>query len=76
MIKPKTTLRAALSDPKLLGRALPGESWAAWRAILLAAMGEALEHDELEHFRRLTGRGPAFDSAGQRAVLHRWSAWR
>jgi hypothetical protein len=52
----QTSLRSALEDPRLLGDALPGDSWAAWRALLLAAMGEPLQPDELEHFRRLTGR--------------------
>jgi hypothetical protein len=55
-MKPQTTLRVALADPKLLANALSGESWAAWRSLLLAAMGEPLEATELEHFRRLTGR--------------------
>src|SRR5262245_60077045 len=52
----QTSLRTALEDPQLLGGALAGDSWAAWRALLLAAMGEPLKPDELEHFRRLTGR--------------------
>jgi hypothetical protein len=55
-MKRRTTLRTALSDSNLLGRALAGESWAAWRALLLAAMGEKLKPLELEHYRRLTGR--------------------
>jgi hypothetical protein len=55
-MKPRTTLRKALDDPRLLGNAIPGDSWAGWRSLLLAAMGEPLEPDELEHFRRLTGR--------------------
>src|SRR6266568_2969990 len=41
------------------GNAIAGESWAGWRSLLLAAMGEPLEPDELEHFRRLTGRKEA-----------------
>ena len=53
---PQTSLRQTLSDPNLLGNVLGGESWAAWRAILLAAMGERLNPGELEVFRRLTGR--------------------
>jgi hypothetical protein len=53
---PQTTLRQALSDPNLLGNVLGGESWSAWRAILLAAMGEKLKSDELETFRKLTNR--------------------
>jgi hypothetical protein len=55
-MKRRFTLRQALDDDNLLGRALPGESWSAWKTILIAAMGEKLESDELEHFRRLTGR--------------------
>ncbi|MFC7396527.1 hypothetical protein ACFQU1_04900 [Chelatococcus sp. GCM10030263] len=49
-------MREALEDENLLGTVMPGPSWAAWRALLIAAMGEALTDDEREHFRRLTGR--------------------
>jgi hypothetical protein len=55
-MKPRTSLRKSLNDPRLLGKAIPGDSWAGWRSLLIAAMGEPLEPDELEHFRRLTGR--------------------
>ena len=55
-MKRLTTLRKALVDPALLGKALSGESWAGWRALLLAAAGEKLTPVELEHFKRLTGR--------------------
>src|SRR5262252_9736121 len=55
-MKRRTSLRNALSDSNLLGRALDGESWAAWRALLLSAMGEKLKPAELEHYKRLTGR--------------------
>jgi hypothetical protein len=57
-MKPLThvTLRAALSDEKLLAHTLAGPSWHAWRAVLLAAMGEALTEDERGLFRQLTGR--------------------
>jgi hypothetical protein len=58
-MKPRTTLRKALSDDRLLGLAIPGESWAGWRSLLIAAMGEPLEPDELERFRKLTGREQA-----------------
>jgi hypothetical protein len=58
-MKPRTSLRKALADSRLLGNAIPGDSWAGWRSLLLAAMGEPLEPDELEHFRRLTGRQEA-----------------
>jgi hypothetical protein len=53
---PQVTLRKTLSDPNLLGNVLGGDSWSAWRAILLAAMGEKLNSGELETFRKLTGR--------------------
>jgi len=53
-MKPQVTLRAALNDPNLLDMAAP--SWIAWRSLLLAAMGEPLLPEELEYFRKLTGR--------------------
>ena len=55
-MKPRVTLRKALEDPALLGSALAGPSWLPWRSILLAAMGEPLLPDELEAFKRFTGR--------------------
>jgi hypothetical protein len=51
-----TTMRKALSDPKLLGNALRGPSWANWRVMLIAAAGEALTVSERETFSRFTGR--------------------
>jgi hypothetical protein len=59
---PKVTLRRALEDDKLLGRALSGESWANWRALLLAIMGERLNPTELQRFRTLTGRYAPLDA--------------
>jgi hypothetical protein len=50
------TLREALERDDLLGKALPGETWIAWRALLLAIVGEPLTPEELVHFRELTGR--------------------
>jgi hypothetical protein len=49
------TLRQALGDPDLLAHALPGPSWAAWRTLLLAIVGEELLPDEREIFKNLTG---------------------
>jgi hypothetical protein len=49
-------MRKALADPGLLGNVLAGESWAAWRTLMIAAMGEELTDDEREIFTRLTGR--------------------
>ena len=50
------TIRQALDDPNLLGSALEGPSWAAWRVVLIAVMGEPLTPDELAVFQRFTGR--------------------
>lgn len=55
-MKAIVSMRAALSDPDLFGRVLEGESWAAWRVLLIAAMGEALTDDERVVFASLTGR--------------------
>jgi hypothetical protein len=56
-VKPQTSLRAALADPNLLDLGAP--SWAAWRPLLLSALGEPLLPDELELYRRFTGRSKA-----------------
>jgi hypothetical protein len=53
---PKITLRKALGDKQLLGSALPGDSWSAWRTLLIAAMGEPLMDEERTTFTKLTGR--------------------
>ena len=50
------TMRQALTDPELLGGVLAGESWRAWRILLIAAMGEALTDDERIIFQKLTAR--------------------
>ena len=50
------SMRDALSDPKLLGDAMPGDTWAAWRILLIAAMGEPLTDEERPTFTALTGR--------------------
>lgn len=55
-MKPLVPLRQALGDPALLGNILPGPSWAPWRAVLLATVGEPLEPTELEIFTAVTGR--------------------
>jgi hypothetical protein len=53
---PQTSLRRALSDPNLLGRVLAGDSWRAWRVLLIAAVGEELQDDERQIFKQLTDR--------------------
>ena len=49
-------MRAALEDPHQLGIALAGDTWAAWRVLLIAIMGEELTDDERVIFTALTGR--------------------
>lgn len=55
-MKPRISLREALEDDQLLGKALPGDSWKAWRIMLLACMGEELTPDELAIYTKLTER--------------------
>jgi hypothetical protein len=55
-MKPRVSLRQALSDPNLLGHALPGASWRVWRTLLIAATGGELNDEERATFRRVTGR--------------------
>jgi hypothetical protein len=49
-------MRRALSDTHLLGGVLGGDSWLAWRVLLIAAMGEPLTDEERAIFAKLTGR--------------------
>jgi hypothetical protein len=49
-------MREALADPQLLGGVLAGDSWFAWRVLLVAAMGEELTEEERVVFTALTGR--------------------
>jgi hypothetical protein len=55
-MNPSITIRKALADKKLLGKVLTGLSWAAWRTLMIAAMGEALTDAERVTFTQLTGR--------------------
>jgi hypothetical protein len=52
----RISLRRALADPNLLGTVLEGDSWFAWRTLLISAMGESLTDDERVLFQQLTGR--------------------
>jgi hypothetical protein len=69
MSKPAVSLREALADPALLGNVLVGPSWATWRALLLATMGERLTADELAIFQRVTGRTQAPPSRVEEAAF-------
>ncbi|MDX8537852.1 hypothetical protein RFM23_09480 [Mesorhizobium abyssinicae] len=55
-MKPLISMREALADPDLFGTILPGDSWAAWRVLLVAMMGEPLTDDERIIFTALTQR--------------------
>src|SRR5262245_56896036 len=52
----RTTLRNALQSDQLLGDAIPGDTWASWRALLFSILGEPLEPAELELYRQFTQR--------------------
>jgi hypothetical protein len=52
---PKVTMRAALTEPTLLGNVLAGDTWRVWRMLSIAAMGEELDAAERELFKQLTG---------------------
>jgi hypothetical protein len=53
---PTVTMREALADVQLLGNVLAGESWLAWRVLLIAGMGEPLDDAERPVFTKLTSR--------------------
>jgi hypothetical protein len=60
-MKPLIPMREAISDPTLLGSAFPRtaggpDTWISWKAMALAAMGEALKPKELPAYRQLTQR--------------------
>jgi hypothetical protein len=55
-MKPLFTMRQALADKALLADAMKGESWAGWRILLTAAVGEELSEGERLIFKSFTGR--------------------
>lgn len=55
-MRPLVTMREALNSPALLGGAMPGDSWLPWRAVCVAAMGEALTDEERAIYAEYTGR--------------------
>jgi hypothetical protein len=55
-VKKLVPIRTALADKNLLGLVLEGESWSAWKAILIAAFGEELNREERRLFECLTKR--------------------
>ena len=50
------TMRHALESPNYFAGLLEGESWAAWRVLMLAVVGEALTDEERVLYRTLTDR--------------------
>ena len=50
------TMRQALESQAYFGGLLAGKSWAAWRILLIAMVGEELTEDERVTFTALTGR--------------------
>ena len=55
-MKATISIRKALNDRQLLGKTLGGDTWHAWRILLIAAMGEKLTPAERITFTTLTGR--------------------
>jgi hypothetical protein len=49
-------MREALQNPDYFGELLAGDSWQAWRVLLIAIVGEELTDDERVVFKDLTGR--------------------
>ena len=58
-MKKNVTLRKALTDKQYFGGQLDGDSWAPWRALLIAIIGEELTPDELAIFQAVTNRQSA-----------------
>src|SRR5262249_43586719 len=50
------SMRQALEDDAIMGRAFIGDSWLPWRALLIASNGEELSIRERSIFTELTGR--------------------
>ena len=50
------TMREALESPAYFGTLLAGDSWQAWRVLLVAIVGEELTDEERVVFKGLTGR--------------------
>ncbi len=55
-MKPLVTMRKALEDPDIFGKVFAGDSWAKWRVLLIAIMGEELTEAERMVFQELTER--------------------
>ena len=67
-MRPLVTMRQALADPDLFGGAiLAGDSWAVWRVLLIAIVGEELTPAERIIFERLTGRPREAQGAAEEA---------
>ena len=57
------TIRGAMTDPALFGGQFGGESFSAWRALLAGFYGLPLDDAEAQHWRTLTARESAPESA-------------
>ena len=63
------TLREFLSSDRYAKKLLGGPSWAGWRALLLATMGEVLTEADLADFIELTLRTEAPSEACREAYF-------
>ncbi len=64
------TMREALESDGYFSGMLAGDSWGAWRTLLVAIAGEELTDEEREAFKSLTGRdreplGPVLPGTGK-----------
>jgi hypothetical protein len=64
------TMREALESTAYFGSLVAGDSWRAWRVLLIAIVGEALTDEERVVFKTLTGR----DSEPLEPVEEFWAA--
>ena len=55
-MKKLITMREALASDRYFGGYLVGDSWVAWRVLLVTIMGEPLNDDERATIKTLTGR--------------------
>src|SRR5262249_57695825 len=59
----------ALNDPKVFGRFFKAEGWNAWRVFLAALFGLPLGYDQMQLYKRCTGRTVAPSEPLQEAWL-------
>jgi hypothetical protein len=72
-MKPTISLRRALADKHLLGGVLPGDSWSAWRTLLIEAISAG---DRSKALAALREAEPVIMRSAQKNIVHRNAASR